>query len=142
VSKKKIPPLMIEHCDDIISKYLFSVIEYQRHEHICIIDDITSSEIKAFIIDKEFEETVSAAQLISEAILWFYQASDKHQLSIHLAKKGLTPHIGPMYRTFDLNGVSRVIGRIFQYPELAKAKVKRKRVIAIPEGIEIKFKKF
>ena len=139
--KKKIPPLLIEHQDDDTNMHLFSMIEYHRNEYICIIDDITSVEIKAFILDKHFNDIIDRSHLISEAIQWFYSASHRHQLSIELAKKGLTELIGPLYRKFELNGVSRVIGKPFIYPQLSKVKVKRKRVISIPEGIEIHFKR-
>lgn len=140
--KKRIPPLIIEHYEALENLHLISVVEFNRQEYTCIIDNITHNEVKAFVLDKTVaRDIIPIPELISEAIYWFYNASDKHQFSIQLAQKGMTHLIVPIYRSFNIGNVSRVVGKVFHYPELAKAKVKRKRIIPIPEGVEIHLKR-
>lgn len=140
--KKRIPPLIIDHHETINNLYLLSMIEYNRQEFTCIIDNITNTEVKAFVLDNHIaQQGISPEELISEAIFWYYDASAKYQFSMQLAKRGLSNLAIPFYKTFAINNIARVVGRVFYYPEHHKTKVKRKRVLPISEGIEIHLKR-
>lgn len=140
--KRKIPPLIIEHFEELDNLHLLSVVEYNRQEFTCIIDDITHNQLKVFVLDLAVNQNaISRSNLISEAIYWFYNDSANHQFSVHLAKRGLSHLAIPVFRTFNISNISRVFGKVFHYPELVKVKVKRKRVMPIPEGVEIYLKK-
>ena len=139
--KKKIPPLEVETIQNQANLYLLSLIEYRRVEYTCIIDNVTPTDVRVFVVDTLHPDALTYNEIISEAIYWFYDTSERQQFSMHLAARGLHQSASPLYRTFDLNGVSRVVGKAFSFPELAKNKVKKRRVLPIQEGIEIKLKK-
>ena len=139
MSKKKIPPLIIDNVEEHTNLYLLSVVEYRRAEYTCIIDNITPAELRVYVIDKLHPGSLTPEELLSEAIYWYYDTSHKNQFSVFLASKGLSALATSMYRAFDINGVSRVVGKAFHYPDLAKAKVKRRRIIPIPEGTPVIF---
>lgn len=139
--KKKIPPLIIDNIEEAKNLHLLSLVEYRRVEYTCIIDNITPTELKVYAIDKAHPEAILPKQLVSEAIYWYYNCSDKYQFSVYLASKDLAQHATPFYHSFDINGVSRVVGRAFHFPDLSKAKIKRRRIIPIQEGIPVVFKK-
>jgi hypothetical protein len=141
VAKKKIPELNVEQVNDRANMLFISLLEYRREEYLCIIDNITSAEIGAYVLDYVDQEGIPADQFLSVAIEWFYSKSDKHPLSVEIARRGLTQVIAPIYRTFDTSYVSRIIGQAFTYDSMTKTKVRRRRVNAIPEGIPIRFKK-
>lgn len=139
--KKKIPPLIVDNVEENHNLFLLSVVEYRRTEYVCIIDNITQAELRVYIIDQHHPEALSTEELISEAIHWYYHASALHQFSVYLASKELAHLATPLLRTFDINGVSRVVGKAFHFPGLTKVKVKRRKVLPIQEGIPIFLKK-
>lgn len=142
MTKKKIPPLIIEHYMDTTNLCFVSLIEYKREQYLGIIDNITDTELSAFILSHAKPEVIGANDFIRFAIRWFYKSSGKYPLSFEFAKLGLSNKIQPLYKTFDLNYVSRVVGKPFIFENLnAGTKIKRRRVVQVPEYVEIKFKK-
>ena len=142
MTKKKIPPLIIEHFMDTANLCVISLIEYKREQYLGIIDNITDSELNAFILSHAKPEIISQNDFIRFAIRWFYKSSGKYPLSFEFARLGMTNRIQPLYKTFDLGYVSRVVGKPFIFDQLnAGTKIKRRRVVQVPEYVEIKFKK-
>ena len=72
---------------------------------------------------------------------WFYKSAHKHPLSFEIAKLGLTAQLSPLYKSFDINYVSRVIGHPFSFNMEPKTKVKRRKAVPVPNTVEIRFKK-
>lgn len=141
ITKKKIPELKIEAVSGRGNLLYLSLIEYKREQYLCVIDNIKQGEIGAYVIDYAEQEGIDVSSFLSLTTRWFYGRSEAVPLSIELAKRGLTGWLAPIYRTFDITYVSRIIGQPFTYEGVNKTKVRRRRVIPIPEGIEIKFKK-
>lgn len=140
MTKKKIPPLQFEIVQERSNLLFLSVIEYKRENYLTIIDNISPTEVTAFVLDYAEQEGINTKDFLSLANLWYYRNSHKHPFSIEIAKNNLTSQMGQIIKTFDINFISRIVGCPFFYNMMTK-KVKRRRVIAIPEGIEIKLKK-
>lgn len=141
MAKKKIPPLIVEKIMDTSNLCFISLIEYKRENFLGIIDNISDTELNAFILNYAKPEIISKDEFIRFAIRWFYQSSEKYPLSFEFAKLGLSSKIQPLYKTFELNHVSRIVGKPFIFEKLNTAtKIKRRRIVAVPEYIEIKFK--
>lgn len=142
MTKKKIPPLIIEHFADTSNLCFISLIEYKREQYLGIIDNITDSELNVFILSHAKSDVIEATDFLKFAIRWFYKSSGKYPLSFEFAKLGLSNRIEPIYKTFDLGYVSRIIGKPFIFDNLnTTTKIKRRRVVQVPEYVEIKFKK-
>jgi hypothetical protein len=137
--RKKIPPLIIDNIEELDNLYLLSNIEYHRQNYTCIIDNITSNEIKAYTLDNKYKDLSNL--IITEAIYWFYNSSSKHSFSIHLAKQGLSDDAFALYKNFNIPGISRVVGKVFKFDHFTKPKIKKRRVLPISAGVEVKFKK-
>ena len=142
MTKKKIPPLIIEHFADTSNLCFISLIEYKRENYLGVIDNITDTELNAFILSHAKPEVIEAEDFLRFAVRWFYKSSGKYPLSFEFARLGLSSKIQPLYKTFDLSYVSRVVGKPFIFDNLnASTKIKRRRVVQVPEYVEIKFKK-
>lgn len=141
MAKKKVPELKLELINDRGNLIYLSLVEYKRECYLCVIDNITDEGISAFVLDYAEQENVKIPAFLSLVTEWFYKSSDKYPLSVEVAKRNLTEQIAPIYKTFDSTYVSRIIGHAFSYTGLQQNKVKRRRVIPIPEGIPIKLKK-
>ncbi len=141
MAKKRIPELKIELVAGHGNYLFMSLIEYKRETYLCVIDNIKPSEIGAYVLDYAEQSNVDVKQFLQAVTQWFYGKSDNHPLSVELARYSLSGWAAPMYRTFDTTYVSRIIGRGFAYDAMEKTKVRRRRVVALPAGIEVKLKK-
>ena len=139
---KKVPPLVLENVDapDMNNAYLTLII-YKKEHYLTVVDNVHDEEISAFVLDRAEAEGVDKQWFISVCNLWFYKSSDKYPLSIEFAKMGNYEKVKRMLKTFNVSSISRIIGRIFMYNINAKPKVKRRKIVPVPQYIEIKLKK-
>ena len=141
MAKKKVPELKIEMINDRGNLIYLSLVEYKRENYLCVIDNITPSVIGAYVLDYAEQENVQVDQFLSVTTQWFYGRSERHPLSVEIARLGLTSYVAPIFRTFDTTYVARIVGQAFIYEGINKSRVRRRRVVPIPEGVAIKFKK-
>ena len=140
MAKKKIPALHIEQVADRGNLLYLSLLEFRRQTYLCVIDNLGQEEITAYVLDLAEPAGVDLPAFLSFTTHWFYGRSDILPLSVALAQAGLTEAVAPLFRSFDTAYVSRIIGQTFVFNALKKAKVRRRRVIPLQEGIEIRFK--
>jgi hypothetical protein len=141
VTKKKIPELKIEQINERANLHFLALLEYKREIYLCIVDQVTPTEIGAYVLDFAEQENIPVQEFLSVATQWFYGKSDAHPLSVEIARQGLTEKCAPLYRTFDTTYVARIVGQAFTYGGVNKSKVRRRRVIPIPEGVAIRLKR-
>lgn len=141
MSKKNAPPLVLEEIQDRANYLYLTLIEYKKEKYLTIIDNISGSDISAFVLDYADAENIDLAWFLSIANIWYYKSSEKYPLSFEFAKLGVKNKITPILRTFNIDYVSRMIGKIFVFDIDSKPKIKRKRVNLIPSSVEIKLKK-
>lgn len=138
---KKIPPLILENLDSNENHAYLTLIVYKKQKYLVVVDNIVNEEISAFVLDIAETEDIDVNWFLSVCNLWFYASSEKYPLSFEFAKLGQLDKVKRIIKTFNINSVSRIIGRIFMYNIQNKPKVKRRKIIPVPEYIEIKFKK-
>ncbi len=141
MAKKKIPELKIEPVADRGNILYLSLVEFKRETYLCVIDNIKPEEITAYVLDYAEQEGIDLKAFLSFTTHWFYARSEKVPLSVALARAGLTKWAAPMFRTFDSAYVSRIVGQAFAFEGEKKVKVRRRRVMPIAAGVEIKLKK-
>jgi hypothetical protein len=139
--KKKIPALVIEHVKEPVNLFYLSIIEYKRENYLTVIDNITKSDVSAFVLDYTNQEKINTLDFLSLVNNWFYQSAHLHPLSFELSKHGLSDVMAPLYRTFELNSVSRIVGHPFSFNLEPSSKVKRRKVSITPSTVEIWLKK-
>lgn len=138
--KKKIPPLVIEYVKDPVNLFYLSLIEYKRENFLTVIDNITKTEVSAFVLDFANQERINVQYFLSVVNSWFYCAAHLHPLSFELSKTGLSNTLRPLFRTFDINSISRIVGNPFIFNFESNSKVKRRKVNIIPNAVEIRLK--
>ena len=141
MTKKKIPELKIEQIDSTANLGYLAMLEYKRQTYLCVIDNISPTEIGAYVLDYAEQENIPVDNFLSVVTRWYYGKSENHPLSVEISRNGLTNILAPIYKTFDVHYVSRIVGNAFTFDAMNKSKVRRRRVVAIPEGVAIKLKK-
>lgn len=136
----KAPPLMFESLEGKENYLFLTLIEYKKVKYLTIIENVVDEEIQAYVLDNLAAEGVDQEWFLSVATRWFYSASDRYPLSFEFAKIGQGDVVKKILKTFNMNSTSRVVGKMFSFPINSKPKVKRRKVVAVPETIEIKFR--
>jgi hypothetical protein len=136
----KAPPLIFEELQDQNNLLFLTLIEFKKVKYLTIIENVVDSEIQAYMLDNLVAEGIDQEWFLSVATRWFYASSSRYPLSFEFAKLGKGDVVRKILKTFNINSMSRVIGKLFTYPVNAKPKVKRRKVVPIPETIEIKLK--
>lgn len=140
MTKKIEPKLHIENLDGIGVSHYVSLLEYKKMPYLCIIDSITENEINAYVLDLIEQYDIPLDKFFSAVTWWFYDSSQRHSISIEFSKRGISEALYPIYKTFEISYISRIVGNAFikqDHPQ----KIKRRKVVPIPEGVEIIFKK-
>lgn len=141
MAKKRIPELFVEFASDNGNLFFMSLVEYRKENYLVIIDNISSEEVGAYVLDSAQQERIDVRQLISIATIWFYKNSAKHPLSFEFSRLGLSPIVNKIYKTFEMPHVTRLIGNDFRYNLDAPPKIRRRRVSLIPAGTEVRLKR-
>lgn len=137
----KTPPLVMEEISDDRNSLFLTLIEYKRVKYLTIIENVVDDEVQAYVLDNLDAENIDQEWFMTVARRWYYAASDRYPLSFEFAKLGKGDVVEKIRKTFNINSISRVIGRLFTFQVNVKPKIKRRKVIPISPGIEIKFKK-
>jgi hypothetical protein len=141
LAKKKIPNLIVEFASDSGNLHFLSVIEHRRQNYLAIVDNISSEEVGAYVLDYAQQEKLDVRQLLSAATLWFYRGSTRYPLSFEFSRLGLTPATNRIYKTFELPHVTRLIGNDFRFDFETPPKIRRRRANLIPAGTEIRLRR-
>lgn len=138
----KIPPLILENVNETeMNNAYLTLLIYKKEKYLVIVDNISDEEITAFVLDHAEAEGVNLKWFISVCNLWFYKSSDKYPLSFEFAKLGNFDKVKCILKTFNVTTVSRIVGRIFMFNINAKPRVKRRKIVPVPQYVEIKLKK-
>lgn len=137
----KAPPLIFEELQDSSNLIYLTLIEFKKVKYLTIVENVIEDEVQAYILDNLAAEGIDQDWFLSVATRWYYSASDRYPLSFEFAKMGAGDAVKNILKTYNINSISRVIGKLFVFPINAKPKVKRRKVNVIPEAIEVKFRK-
>ena len=136
----KSPALVFEQLEDPKNLLYCTLIEYKRTKFLVVIENVVDDEIQAYVLDSLAAENVDQEWFLHIATKWFYSSSHKYPLSFEFAKMGHGDIVRKILKTFNVNSVSRVIGKLFVYNMNSKPKVKRRKAVHVQETAEIKFK--
>jgi hypothetical protein len=137
----KAPPLQIEDLQDPSNLLFCTLLEFKRTKYLVIIENVIDDEIQAYVLDLLAAEEIDQDWFLNIATRWFYSASDRYPLSFEFAKLGKGDVIKKVLKTFNVNSVSRVIGKLFTYAVNTKPKIKRRKVVNATEHNEVKLRK-
>lgn len=138
MNKKSVPNLIVEYLTDTTNNFYLSVLEYRGEKMLVVIDNITQESVGAYVLDLARQEGLDTQQLLRVVTDWFYRSSGKYPLSFEFSRLGLSGLTNKIYRQFDTNCVTRLVGNDFTYRLNSAPRIKRRRVTKLPAGIEVR----
>lgn len=138
---RKVPaPLIIEpHPKDYKGYPFITLIMYRKQHMLTIVDNSNDETIKAFVLDYCGAESVNEENLILTAVEWYRENKNKYPISIEFSRRGMTSETARIYRSLNIEYVSRVIGPVPSFPMGVVKSIKRRRRKAVPPGVEVRY---
>lgn len=131
-------PLIVEdHPDDYEGYPFITLIQYRRSHVLSIVDNSDDQNIKSYVLDLCGPERVDEQKIIEIAAYWYKHHRTEHPLSVELSRKGITAEAGRIYRTFNIEFVTRVIGPLPRFDMTETVRVKRRKRKPVPTGVEV-----
>lgn len=138
-SKKASAPLIIEpHPKEYGGLPFLTLIQYRKQPMLTIVDNVNDDVIRAYVLDLCGPEEVDEESIIIAAAEWYQQFRNTMPLSIEFSRRGLTPVTSKIYRSLNIEFVSRIIGPVPRFPMDTVKSVKRRRRRPLPANIEIR----
>lgn len=138
VSKKTVAPLIVEpHPKDYSGFPFITLIQYRKHPMLTIVDNATDDVIRAFVLDLCGPERVDEEMIIQVAAEWYATNRANFPISVEFSRLGLAASTSKIYRSLNVEFVSRVIGPVSKYPMSTVKSVKRRRRKAISDSVRI-----
>jgi hypothetical protein len=128
MAKRYIPELIVEQPDFDTSQFGFlSVIEYLQVRHLVIIDNMIDNMIYAYVLDEAIQRKMNLEVLLPKIALWAENPIEP--LSFLFARLGIANETSLIYRSFEVTGVTRLIGSSYKFNMAPSSKIKRRRII-------------
>lgn len=136
---KKVPaPLLLEpHPRDYTGLPFLTLIQYRKHPVLTIVDNVDSQTLKVYVLDLCGPEGVDEETMVIAAADWYENNRFNYPISVEFSKRGMTADVSRVYKSFNVEFVSRVIGPVSKFPMVAIKSVKRRRRKTVPPGVEI-----
>ncbi len=137
-TKANAVPLIIENHPTSYTGYPFITLIQYRNQHILsVIDNMTPKKIKAYILDLCGPSRVNEENIINVAVEWYEFDYERHPISIEFSKRGMAKNVSRIYREFNIDYVTRIIGPVPKFDMTTVHSIKRRRRKSIPAGMEI-----
>lgn len=131
-------PLIVEnHPDDYQGYPFITLIQYRKSHVLSIVDNSDDQSIKLYVLDLCGPEHVKEEKVIEIAAQWYETSRTLHPLSVEFSRRGVTSETGRIYRTFNTEFVTRVIGPLPRFEMNEIIRVKRRKRKPVPPGVEI-----
>lgn len=131
-------PLIIENHPDNYNGYPFiTLIQYRNQHVLTVVDNMTAKKVKAYVLDLCGPVQVDEEEIINVAAEWYEFDYERHPISIEFSKRGLSSHVSKIYREFNVDFVTRIIGPVPRFDMSTIHSIKRRRRKIVPPGLEI-----
>ena len=135
-------PLIVEpHPADYDGYPFITLIQYRKEHTLTLIDNADDKTIKAFVLDMCGPAQVNEELLIGVAQQWFEENNHyRYPVSFAFSRMGVANEASKIYRTFNIEHVTRVIGPLPKFEMKETSSIKRRRRKPVPPGIEVQNK--
>ena len=138
-------PLIIEpHPADYDGIPFITLIQFRSSNDtkhfLTVVDNADTSVIKSYVLDLCSPAGVDEERIINVASYWYDNNRERYPVSFEFSRQGLASEVEPIYRTFSIEFVTRVIGPLPKFEMGEVKQVRRRRRKPVPAGMEIQRK--
>lgn len=131
-SKQTVPLIIEPHPSDYNGYPFITLLQFRQDHVLSLIDNAVNNKVKAYVLDYCVPSGINEEQLIEIAGNWYETNSCKYPLSVEFSKAGLSKSLTPIYKSFNTEYITRVIGPLPQFTMNENVTVKRRRKKPLP----------
>lgn len=132
-----IPLIVEDHPEDYDGYPFITLIQYRNQHVLTLVDNADDKLIRHYVLDLCGPTKVNEEQLIEVATFWWEHSRNNYPISVEFSRLGLTPEVSALYRTYNIEYVTRVIGPLPRFEMADTTSVKRRKRKPVPEGMKI-----
>lgn len=132
-----IPLIVEDHPEDYEGYPFITLIQYRNQHVLTLIDNADDKQIRHFVLDLCGPAKVNEEQLIEVATEWWEHKRERYPISFEFSRLGLTSEVGAIYRTYNIEYVTRVIGPLPKFEMSEVTSIKRRKRKAVPAGVKV-----
>lgn len=126
MAKRYIPELIVEESSTLEFKFL-SVLEYSGQHYLVVIDNIIGPMVYAYVLDSAIQRKMNLEVLIPIISRW--AENPVEPLSFTFARLGVANQTSVIFRSFEVTGITRLIGAQYKFNTEPLSRIKRRRII-------------
>lgn len=131
-------PLIVEsHPDDYTGYPFVTLIQFNKKHLLTIIDNSDDSSVSAYVLDLCGPEKINEEHIIAVVSDWYYNRRDKYPLSFEFSIQNMTETTSKIYKTFNTDFVTRVIGPLPTFKMTADTNIRRRKRKDLPTNIPV-----
>ncbi len=132
-----IPLIREDHPEDYVGYPFVTLIQYRKDNILTIIDNSDDKEIGAFVLDLCAQNQVNEERIIEIAVNWYEEGHERFPISFEFSRLGVSAMTGKIFRNYNIEFITRVIGPLPRFDMNTPPAIKRRRRKAVPPGMEI-----
>ena len=136
-SKHSMPLLIEDHAADYDGFPFVTLIQFRQEHLLTIVDNADDKLVKAYVLDGCGQARIDVQRILPVCEEWFKNSNEIYPLSIEFSKQGLSDIVAPIYHTFNVEYISRVIGPFPRFNLMDIQSTKRRRRKTISRGVSI-----
>lgn len=110
-------PLVVEDHPKQYKGFPFiTYIQFHNTNCLAIVDNVCQKQLQGYILDLCQPAEVDEALLIEAASNWYSTHSHRMPLSVYMNQLGLGDKTNKVYRTYNIEFITRIVGPLFTYP--------------------------
>jgi hypothetical protein len=130
-------PIPIQsHPSDYDGYEFITLIKYNEEVNLIIVDNVYKKHIDGYCLDLCQPSGVEENLVIKVANFWYHSNKDNYPVSVEFSKRGLAKTTAPIFKSYPIDYVSRIIGPAFQF-YMGQPKKVRKRKRKNPKDYEV-----
>lgn len=121
-------PLIIENHPKQYKGFPFiTYIQFHNSNVLAIVDNVHQKQLQGYILDLCQPSEVDESVLIEAAIEWYSSSSHRLPFSVYMNQIGLGDSTAKVYRTYNIEFITRIVGPLFTYPITEVVVTRRKK---------------
>ena len=104
---------------------------------LVVVDNMDNDTLRSYVLDLCGPEQIKEELLLSVVSEWYDSNRYNYPVSIEFSRRGIARQVNKLYRTLNVEFITRIIGPIYKFPINEIRSVKRRRRKNLSDGIEI-----
>lgn len=121
-------PLIIEDHPKQYKGFPFiTYIQFHNSNVLAIVDNVHQKQLQCYVLDLCQPLEIDEKLLIEATANWYNSSSHRLPLSVYLNQIGLGEAVAKVYRTYNIEFITRIVGPLFTYPITEVVVTRRKK---------------